>query len=157
MSLATPRQLLVATDFSECADAALDAAIDLAQARGIALDLLHVYAIPGGAIPSFDLMWVGTPEMLTALQARITEALEKRAAQVRAKGLVCTFHSVPGIAAVEIVSAATTNGADAIVVGTHGRSGLSHALVGSVAERVVQHATCPVIVVPHRDARRSHS
>jgi nucleotide-binding universal stress UspA family protein len=90
---------------------------------------------------------------MTALQAKFTEALEARANRVRGQGLTCSSSSVEGAAAQEIVRRATQSGADLIVVGTHGRSGLTHALVGSVAERVVQHATCPVLVVPHREAR----
>jgi nucleotide-binding universal stress UspA family protein len=50
----------------------------------------------------------------------------------------------------EIVARAAATGADLIVMGTHGRSGLAHALLGSIAERVVQHAPCPVLIVPRR-------
>jgi nucleotide-binding universal stress UspA family protein len=57
-----------------------------------------------------------------------------------------------GDARAVIAEIATRLGADLIVMGTHGRSGLAHALLGSVAERVVQHAHCPVLIVPKRPA-----
>jgi nucleotide-binding universal stress UspA family protein len=153
MSLASPQRILVATDFSETADAALDAAIELAKPSRAALDLLHVYPLPGVSVPFADAMLMATPEAMTALQAKFSEALETRANRVRGQGLTCSSSSVEGAAAQEIVRRATQSGADFIVVGTHGRSGLTHALVGSVAERVVQRAGCPVLVVPHREAR----
>jgi nucleotide-binding universal stress UspA family protein len=153
MSLSTPRRILVATDFSESADAALDAAIELARPNRAALDLVHVYPLPGVSVPFADALWVASPEMLASLQTRLGEALDQRAARVRAQGLECSAAAVQGAAAQEIVQRAAQGPADVIVIGTHGRSGLSHALLGSVAERVVQHAACPVLVVPHREAR----
>jgi nucleotide-binding universal stress UspA family protein len=60
----------------------------------------------------------------------------------------CTTSSLDGIPHKEIVDHAKKVGADLILIGTHGRSGLSHAVLGSVAERVVQRARRPVLVVP---------
>jgi nucleotide-binding universal stress UspA family protein len=153
MSLSSPSRILVATDFSESADAALDAALDLAQPSRAHLELVHVYPLPGVAVPFADTLVMASAETMAALQAKLTEALEVRAARVRARGLECVTHALPGAAAQEVVARAAADGADLIVIGTHGRSGLTHAVLGSVAERVVQHAACPVLVVPHRDAR----
>ena len=69
---------------------------------------------------------------------------------MRAAGLRCETAMLVGRPDAEIVARATATGAELIVMGTHGRSGLAHALLGSVAERVVQHAPCPVLIVPKR-------
>ena len=68
--------------------------------------------------------------------------------QVEARGVACTSKVVEGNAATEITDRARTIGANMIVVGTHGRTGLAHVVLGSVAERVVRRATCPVLTIP---------
>ena len=67
------------------------------------------------------------------------------------KGIPVEMTTLQGRAAPEIVAHAKKIGADLIVMGTHGRSGFQHALLGSVAERVVHHSPCPVLVVPARE------
>ena len=119
MDTKTPATILVATDFSDGSDEALQRAIALAKQWGARLDLLPV------------------DRMLTRL-----------ASQVEASGVACTPKIVEGNAANEITDRARTLGADMIVVGTHGRTGLAHIVLGSIAERVVRHATCPVLTVP---------
>ena len=69
---------------------------------------------------------------------------------MRAAGLRCETAMLVGRPDAEIVARANATGAELIVMGTHGRSGLAHALLGSVAERVVQHSPCPILIVPKR-------
>jgi universal stress protein A len=74
--------------------------------------------------------------------------LADRAARVRADGLPCTTKIVEGSPVAEITRRGNAIDADLIVVGTHGRTGLAHAMLGSVAERVVRRASSPVLTVP---------
>ncbi len=131
-------------DFSETSRAALEEAAELARRFEAGLTLLHVFEPP---VASADLM-VGPPEMFeqTAkdlerkLELWKTEAERRGAKAVRA--LVVT-----GAAATETVRFAREGGYDLVVMGTHGRRGLRHLVLGSVAERVVREAPCAVLVV----------
>jgi nucleotide-binding universal stress UspA family protein len=90
---------------------------------------------------------------LRSCPARRSSALSSRADQAKAAGLVCKTHSLQGFPPGELVGHAKKAGAELIVVGTHGRTGIAHAILGSTAERVVQRAFCPVLVIPaHRTA-----
>lgn len=140
----TPNRILVATDFSEGSDDALDAAIAQAKRLGARLELLHVIEIaeqfPFGSSP-LDLDF-------EALYAGVGRELACRAERAIAAGVPCETRIAEGGAAIEIAERATEMGAALIVVGTHGRTGLARALLGSVAERVVRRAPCPVLTVP---------
>jgi nucleotide-binding universal stress UspA family protein len=84
------------------------------------------------------------PEVLDAIQQRLDELV----ARGRDAGVQCLTAIPQGAAADEIVTHANRIGAELIVTGTHGRTGLRKVLLGSVAEQVVRKATCPVMVVP---------
>lgn len=139
------RRILVPIDFSETSAAALDAAIDLAKRLGAELHLVHVY-------PVHPLPWpYGTPLPAT-LDRDLREAAQRLISEwsgkATAAGVAVSEHVVPGNAAAEgIAEQASALGADLIVIGTHGRSGLPHVLLGSVAERTIQRAACPVLAV----------
>ena len=75
-------------------------------------------------------------------------SLDAELKRVENAGILVAGETITGRAAPEIVAYAKKTGADLIVMGTHGRSGFQHALLGSVAERVVHHSPCPVLVVP---------
>jgi nucleotide-binding universal stress UspA family protein len=140
-----PKKILVATDFSDGSDEALDHAIDYGQRTGASLDLFHVVEVPAdGGLPFGPAYF----EDQSALIAFVEQELGKRADRVRAAGLACHTRMLEGHAAEEIVARAREIGADVVVVGTHGRRGLAHVLLGSVAERVVQRSGCPVLTVP---------
>jgi len=142
---------LVPTDFSDAARRALDLAIDDALGTGARIELMHAWQLPA---------YFGVDALLTAdterqIQRGVDGSLAKLAGEVRERGVECRTFSTIGAAWTEIVRRADAAGADRIVMGTHGRTGLSHAIVGSVAERVVQHASVPVLVVPpSRDSHR---
>jgi nucleotide-binding universal stress UspA family protein len=140
-----PSQILVATDFSEGSERALTAAIEMAEAVGASIELIYVDQLPLEELPlvfgTYDLEEGG-------YYAWVGRNLAQCAARVQAAGVSCRTTQLQGRPAAEIVRHASDAGADLIVVGTHGRTGLAHALLGSVAERVVRHARCAVLTVP---------
>jgi nucleotide-binding universal stress UspA family protein len=89
----------------------------------------------------------------TSIVARVL-SLEAEQERVRASAVETKTVTRSGRAAPEIVAYAKEIAADLIVMGTHGRGGFQHALLGSVAERVVHHSPCPVLVVPVRTQAR---
>jgi universal stress protein A len=143
----TITRILVPTDFSADADAALRYAIDLAKPFGAIVELLHVVEDPLAAG-----MW--SAEFYTAEIAGLNLNLVKDA-EARLRGIVEeTKAPLPlsgevhiGPAFATILDTAREHGADLIVMGTKGRTGLAHLLIGSVAERVVRLAPCPVLTV----------
>jgi len=140
----TFRRILVATDFAESAEQALASAVQLARRHGAELILLHVYM----DLPAYPEITAGQVETIYEEQRRwIEAALERRARSARGEGLLARALLRTGPAASTIARTATDEGADLVVVGSHGRSGLDRLIVGSVAERVVRLATCPVLVV----------
>lgn len=141
--------ILVPTDFSYASDAALGYARMLAARFGAALHLLHVVDEPG----SWSEVYAALPEIQLRLSADAAKRLEAMAAclppPVQATSAVVCGAPVPSI-----VKVAESKGADLIVMGTHGRRGMGHLLLGSVAERVVRLAPCPVLTVrEHRAAQ----
>jgi nucleotide-binding universal stress UspA family protein len=119
-------RILVATDFSDEAEAAVRVAIDYARRLGAHLHILHVYSTG---------------------EVDVTRLLADTAASAR-PDVPVTVASTGGDAAAEILRYAARQPIDLIVVGTHGRTGMSRLLLGSVAERVVRGARCPVLAVP---------
>jgi nucleotide-binding universal stress UspA family protein len=143
--------VLIATDFGESSDAALTYARDLARAFGATLRILHVTE-DVSARPAAHFY----PETYEALQTHIDEAARHRLQGLllpdEREGLHVTsiVRAAPAVAEA-IVAYAREAGVHAIVVGTHGRAPVSRLLMGSVAEKVVRTAPCPVLVV--RDTR----
>ena len=137
--------ILVALDFSEHSDAALERAIALAHQSSATLHLLHAYEVPLGAIPIYD---VQVPQaMLDAVRDAAARRVEKARAKAVAAGVSCEAHLVPSPPTPAIVDTARNLRADLIVMGTRGLSGFQHALLGSNAERTVRLAPCPVLTV----------
>ena len=145
METKSPRKVLVATDFSEASDEAIDRAIEVAKQSGSEVEIMHVLELA----EEFPFGTTHFEADYGALYANIDHRLSERADRFRKAGLVCETRIVEGNAANEIAARGRAIGADVIVVGTHGRTGLAHAMLGSVAERVVRRATCPVLTVPY--------
>lgn len=95
---------------------------------------------------------VSRPVAFERVLAGTADKLERVADEVRRAGVTCTSASEFGRSSLSIIEQARRSGAGLIVMGTHGRRGLAHALVGSVAEKVVEHGKCPVLVVPANSA-----
>lgn len=139
-------RILMPLDFSASSDTALEAARDLAVAWTARLDLLHV--IEEAVMPAFYASGVTSllqldPEIRTRCQAE----MERRLARLGGGPLTVATHVREGKAAREIVAFAEEEGSDLIVLATTPRRGLERLLLGSVAEKVVRLAPCPVLVV----------
>jgi nucleotide-binding universal stress UspA family protein len=142
------RRLVVATDFSGAAERALGVGIRFAKLMGATLDLVHVYFRPApGVLSPMPGVVPAPPPGPDELQT-IEQRFAALGAQVREAGVQYLATNLVGHPADEITSYARRVGADLIVVGTHGRTGIRRALLGSVAELVVRRARCPVVVVP---------
>jgi universal stress protein A len=141
--MADIKRIVVPTDFSEPADAALTYAIGLASKLGAEVSLVHVFDDPAG-IHSGE--YVPLP---AELRGEILAGVRRRLADVVAKhgDVHLTSQVLIGPTARSIVDGARDSRADLIVMGTHGRHGMAHLLLGSVAERVVRTSTCPVLTV----------
>ncbi len=140
--------ILVPTDFSEDAETALDLALSLAADSGAAIHLLHAYEIPIGVVPPYGIEL--PPSLITDVRDAAARRLEKSAEKVRARGLRCDAHLVHGRPVDGIVDAAERLRADLVVMGTRGLTGLKHVLLGSVAERTIRFAPCPVLTAKSR-------
>ncbi|HEY6106644.1 MAG TPA: universal stress protein [Anaeromyxobacteraceae bacterium] len=134
-------------DFSETSRAALDEASDLAQRYQADLALVHVFE---PAVATADLM-IAPPEMFEQTAKELERKLEVWKGEAERRGARSVRASVvTGVAATETVRFAREGGYDLVVMGTHGRRGLRHLVLGSVAERVVREAPCAVLVVRPR-------
>jgi nucleotide-binding universal stress UspA family protein len=139
--------ILVANDFSPDADRALDTAIVMAKRAGQAIEIAHVHASGSYLLPPpLELLTLPTSERVLA---HIEAALSERADHVRQAGVEVETQMLVGVAHEAIVGRAEEIGAELIVIGSRGAGALAHVLDASVAERVVRHAPCPVLVVPH--------
>jgi len=150
VDLTALKRILVPTDFSDPSEEALRTAMAFAQTFGATLDLVHVaveaaYPLP----PPIDL--ASLPIDIGPALERAAEGLAAEEARVRDAGIACESTTLVGRAYREIVARARATSADLIVMGTHGRSGLAHAILGSNTARVVQHAPCPVLIIPRPD------
>ena len=139
------RKILVATDFSESARAALEQAGELARALHASLDLVHVWEVP--AFLPGELLVADGASLLDLVKNRAQERMAALVADAERDGIhPSAINCVLGVPHAAIVDAAVAGGHDLIVLGSHGRTGLSRVLLGSVAERVVRHAPCTVVV-----------
>jgi nucleotide-binding universal stress UspA family protein len=139
------QHFLVPLDFSTYADQALDYAICLARTLNARLTLLHVVQpVPMTGID----MGVALPETyLQELEEEVQRSMEAALARVTAAGLPGERVVLYGVPFQEIIDTAKARHVDLIVMGTHGRTGFMHFLLGSVTERVVRLAPCSVLVV----------
>ena len=143
------RHVLVATDFSEPSDAALNYGRELARTFTATLHVLHV-----ADRVTFQYGVEGYSTMLPELQQDVEAAARKQLEGLITEEDRTALHAEPvvviaGSKAAAIVGYASEHRMDVIVMGTHGRGAVSHLLMGSVAERVVRTATCPVLTVHH--------
>jgi len=140
-----PKTILVPTDFGPSSDHALAYALELAKALAAEVVLLHTYELPIIGFP--DGAIVATPEMATRLGEAAESGMKAALAAHANAGVPLRSVIKQGVSWQTIVDYAQEIGAGMIVMGTHGRRGLPRALLGSVAEKVVRTATCPVLSV----------
>jgi nucleotide-binding universal stress UspA family protein len=147
-----PKHILVPTDLSEGAEYALDYACDLARLLEAEVHLLNVISIPALGVPELGVALTASmiDQLVVDNQAAIDQLAETRSTAKRGQVMVRT-----GDARDVINQTAKELGIDLIVMGTHGRRGISRALLGSVAETVVRTAPCAVLTVRLRDLHDS--
>lgn len=141
----TIQNILVPSDFSECSDEAIRYGFELAHKFDATLHLLHViqdpmtmpWAAEGLAVPMLEVLGPWQQEAEARLTALVPPADRGR---VRVSSTVASPYP-------EILRFAEHENIDLIVMGTHGRGGVSHLLLGSIAEKVVRRAPCPVLTV----------
>lgn len=141
------RRILVPVDFSDTSDAALAYARTLADSLGASLHVVHVFNDMYGEAIAADMSGVVYESMRASAVRTARRDLLKRMPPADRKRFRGTTTLVSGIPAEAIVECATSRAMDLIVMGTHGRRGFAHMLLGSVAEQVVRAAPCPVLTV----------
>jgi nucleotide-binding universal stress UspA family protein len=147
--MARRRPVLLATDFSPASLPATRLAVEVAGRERAPLIVLHVLTPPspflGETSPPASYL-----ELLVLARSAARRRLDRVAALARGQGARARGVMVEGVPATEILRQARRHGARVIVLGTHGRSGLGRAFMGSVAERVLARAACPVLTVRGR-------
>ncbi len=138
------KHILVPTDFGDASLRAADLAIDMARTDQASLTLVHTCELP---IYTYPGMAMGGTDLLTTLEGAARRALELELERVResfpaAKALLRT-----GTAWEQILATIDAVRADLVVMGTHGRRGVTHLLLGSVAEKIVRTSRVPVLTV----------
>ena len=145
------RRILVPIDFSPPSDRALLYAKALATEFTAPLELLHVIEDRLMAGPWPNEVYLGE---LPRIRENLVKEAERRLAEtiesLANHGIKSTGQVLIGSPSQVIIEQADATNADLIVMGTHGRTGITHLLIGSVAERVIRHAPCPVFVVRER-------
>ncbi len=148
-------KVLIPTDGSETAEKAVAFAVKLLQGTACGVTLLSVVEEPvysafwSDGLIAPEVIMPPPEELREELDKRAEEMLAESAAPLRAAGLQVTPKVRFGNTAAEILQEAEEGGYDMIVMGSHGRGMLSGFLLGSVSNRVVHHAPCPVLIVRH--------
>ncbi|MCC6877863.1 MAG: universal stress protein [Sandaracinaceae bacterium] len=142
--MAATELILCPVDFSEPSEEASRFAVSLADRMGAKVELVHVHQVPYYGLPetAAEVMMADT-----AARTYAQRQLEALAARYSAHGVEVTPKILEGVPYDAIVQEAQRAGADLIVIGTHGRTGLRHLLLGSVAEKVVRTSSVPVCTV----------
>jgi nucleotide-binding universal stress UspA family protein len=139
-------KILVPVDFSEYTDEILEYAEEIAKKFGSSLHLIHVIPTMDYFTPYESFISAENVEAAQkAIEAEVGKQLEETAGHLA--GIAVTRAVRTGAAFVEITEYAESEGMDLIVMGTHGRGGIEHLLIGSVAGRVIRRAPCPVLTI----------
>ena len=141
------RRLLYPTDFSEATKVAANYACDMADKFGAELHVLHVLHDLTSLMPYTAVTIWAKPEHIGELVGRAEEIIAAVPDAVWSKGKAVVRKVRVGNVADEITSYARQHAIDLIVIGTHGHTGLKHAVLGSIAEKVVRTADCPVLTI----------
>ena len=143
------KKILVPTDFSAASEAALKYGKDFAENFKAALHLLHVIEDPFVHGWTSEGYVAALPSFRAEMEKSAREQLERALTEAERKQLSAELITKLGNPFVEIVRYAKSQSIDLIVMGTHGRGPVAHMLLGSVAEKVVRKAPCPVLTVRH--------
>jgi universal stress protein A len=140
------RRILAPTDFSELSKQGLQSALELAEAFGAKLLLLYVVEPPPYPVEGIVPSHLGAT-LLDDLERQATNDLAQMLSETQASNMDVARRVVVGIPYRKIVDVAEEEKIDLIVMTTHGRTGLSHLVMGSVAEKIVRTAPCPVLTI----------
>lgn len=140
------RKILFPTDFSSCSDAAIDVLVALATQMNASITAVHVVHVPEQFGP-YEAWVYDRLEVEKAIVKETQAHLEKYVQEKIPKSIPTDWRVLTGPPDLEIAGFAKTGGFDLVVMGTHGRGGVSHLLIGSVAEKVVRRCPCPVLTV----------
>lgn len=147
------KHILVPTDFSEQGKTALMYAVAFADQFGAAVELLHVLEpVPPGALLSY----IPMEEFKKNMREDAGRKMEALHTEWEDYAFPVKRTVVDGHPFVEIIKHAKDGQADMIIMGTHGRGAIAHMMLGSVAEKVVRKATCPVLTVRHPEHEFVH-
>ncbi len=139
------KKILCPVDFSEFTKEVIAYAADISKRYGAELHVLHVIPNLTYFTPYESFL---TPENLVAIEKNIQDDVDRDFKKVLGRVDIDVRKAVrTGVAFVEIIDYAKTEGIDLIVMGTHGRSGIEHILIGNVAEKVVRKSPCPVMTI----------
>ncbi|OPY00542.1 MAG: hypothetical protein A4E61_01982 [Syntrophorhabdus sp. PtaB.Bin184] len=142
------KKILCPVDFSEFTKDVITCAADISKQYGAELHVLHVIPNLTYFTPYESFL---TPENLVAMEKNIQDEVDRDFKKVLGEvGIDVRKVVRTGVAFVEIIDYAKTEGIDLIVMGTHGRSGIEHILIGNVAEKVVRKSPCPVMTIRPR-------
>lgn len=148
--MAPYKTILVPVDFSDDSAEALDRAIELAKQFDSKIHLMHSYPIHVGGIAPYGMV---VPESFERdFRQAAAKHLDQWAEKVQASGVAADSSLTPNVASQAIVDEAEKINADLIVMGTRGLTGLKHVVLGSVAERTIRLAPCPVLTVKGANA-----
>ncbi len=142
------RRILFPTDFSEYADHAWSYVLTFAKVFAAEIHLLHVVPPPPHLAETYAVSF-DPVTLLEAERAEATASLDRLVQVAKEAGFTAQAAIRVGVDAHEILEYARAQAADLIVMGTHGRTGLAHVLLGSVAEKVVRRSPCPVLTIRH--------
>jgi nucleotide-binding universal stress UspA family protein len=143
-------KILLAVDFSPHSDRAVEAAEGLAARLPASVDVIHAFDLPRDYNPYLSTFGV---ELEKRIEAEASERLERVRERLEQRGIRVGTHFRRGVASAVIAEAAQQIGCQLIVMGTRGMSGLSHVLLGSVAERTLRAAPCSVLCVKAKHDR----
>ena len=139
-------KVLFPTDFSVHSQKALTYAKEIAKLYGSKLQLLHV--IEETVHPAFYVTGkTSIFELVPDIRIKSIQAMEKQLDETEGPWISSSIDVVEGRAAMEIIKFADNRDSDLIVIATHGLTGIEHMLIGSIAEKVVRQAQCPVFTV----------
>ena len=139
------KKVLCAVDFSEFTDEIVGYAVNIAKKFDAALHMIHVIPNLTYYTPYESFL---TPENLVAVEKNMEKGVDKDFDKIIKKIDIPVKKTVrTGITFVEIIDYVKAESIDLIVMGTHGRSGIEHILIGSVAEKVVRKSPCPVLTI----------
>lgn len=141
------KRICVCSDFSNHAERAFEYGVTFARQFAAELHFVHVIEDIIPTVPEPGIAMLPSEEIMASLRNASTEAMTKFLADRQAEGIKVVQVVREGVPFREVVAYAQEMEIDLIIVGTHGRTGLSHLLLGSVAERVVRSAPCPVLTV----------